>query len=352
MTVSPRKKQRIVETYNTYRLQKAPEAIARTCSEFDISRSTLFKYRRQFLQNQERQVHDPAGPGSAFLTGADVDRDQRKETYRNKKDDPEWAERQVAIKRKYTLGNDTYHRTLRYCFAHIVTTAKKRDNLATDAPLLLTVEDVHRMWQDQDGICALTGLPMTFQGPPHAPCTVSLARIDPRKGMAATNRMLVCHFANKLKRNFSMMQVKEVLRAAYEFQTTGKVEHWDEIKMPPIYKVRTQLARCLGNSARRAVTRKKLLNLEEGAHNITLEHLVEQYIRQSRRCALTGMVLTPAFYSPDIALEPRSISVDRIDSNRGYTPGNVQLTGFSINLAKSNYDQEMFVDLLKRMELK
>jgi hypothetical protein len=43
---------------------------------------------------------------------------------------------------------------------------------------------------------------------------------------------------------------------------------------------------------------------------------------------------------------PRSISVDRIDSDHGYEIGNVQLVCQAFNLMKNKYDQDDIVAIL------
>ena len=70
---TPNTKHRIVEAYHAFRRATPPEPnpIAATCAEFSISRSVLFKYRRQYLQNARDKIADPAHPDSAYHRGAE-----------------------------------------------------------------------------------------------------------------------------------------------------------------------------------------------------------------------------------------------------------------------------------------
>lgn len=61
---------------------------------------------------------------------------------------------------------------------------------------------------------------------------------------------------------------------------------------------------------------------------ITDLDIVDLWHRQNGRCAYTGidMLLMPGF--------PQSVSVDRIDSNQGYRPGNIALACKVVNFMK------------------
>ena len=64
---------------------------------------------------------------------------------------------------------------------------------------------------------------------------------------------------------------------------------------------------------------------------IDYDYLLDLYKKQEGRCALLGIEMTHIFNNL------QSISVDRIDSTKGYLPGNVQLVCQFINTAKKNF---------------
>lgn len=70
--------------------------------------------------------------------------------------------------------------------------------------------------------------------------------------------------------------------------------------------------------------------------NITIEYAFECFDGQ---CALTGM---------DIELS-QTASIDRIDSSLGYVEGNIQWLHKDINRLKSNWPQDQFIELCRKV---
>lgn len=79
------------------------------------------------------------------------------------------------------------------------------------------------------------------------------------------------------------------------------------------------------------------------AFTVTKEYLWQLFLRQKRRCVLTGTLLS---LSPSIAIAgPGTASLDRKNSKRGYVPGNVQWIHRIANVAKQTLTQAEFVEL-------
>lgn len=78
--------------------------------------------------------------------------------------------------------------------------------------------------------------------------------------------------------------------------------------------------------------------------NITINYIWDLFIKQNRKCALSGL---------DIGFGSRSTSttasLDRIDNNIGYVVGNVQWVHKDINWMKQDYSQAEFVYLCKKV---
>lgn len=70
---------------------------------------------------------------------------------------------------------------------------------------------------------------------------------------------------------------------------------------------------------------------------LTKEDIENLCINSNGKCALSGLPLTSERNNPMKA------SVDRIDSNKGYTKNNVQLVGAMVNTAKNDLTTDMFV---------
>lgn len=81
----------------------------------------------------------------------------------------------------------------------------KRKNLefAINKELLI------KIWEGQEGKCALTGIEMTHEkGKGTIPTVASVDRIDPSKGYTPHNIQLVCNQANKMKQDLTKEQLK------------------------------------------------------------------------------------------------------------------------------------------------
>lgn len=93
------------------------------------------------------------------------------------------------------------------------------------------------------------------------------------------------------------------------------------------------------------ISAKILKGIIRGADNRNLEYSVSNeyiwslYIKQNRRCSLTGLQLT--FGSKE---QDTTASLDRIDSKKGYVEGNLQWVHKEINILKWAHPQEKFIE--------
>ena len=78
------------------------------------------------------------------------------------------------------------------------------------------------------------------------------------------------------------------------------------------------------------------------AFTITVEYLWEVFKEQDYQCALTGWPIGWAEVGAN-----HTASIDRIDSDKGYVVGNVQLVHKDINMAKQQYSQDYFIEMCK-----
>lgn len=67
---------------------------------------------------------------------------------------------------------------------------------------------------------------------------------------------------------------------------------------------------------------------------IDIDYVLNLYKAQDGKCALTGLKMTHQFN------DHFAISIDRVDSEVGYIPGNVQLVCQAVNLAKRHHSNE------------
>lgn len=87
--------------------------------------------------------------------------------------------------------------------------------------------------------------------------------------------------------------------------------------------------------------------------NITVMYMFDLYVKQNGLCALTGRRMTLGIVKTN-SMDMNALSIDRIDSNRGYIQGNVQLVTYQANVAKGRFSNEdLYVfckDVIKRLE--
>jgi hypothetical protein len=99
------------------------------------------------------------------------------------------------------------------------------------------------------------------------------------------------------------------------------------------------------------LTRYKTYSKKKGdLFSLSIEDVWTQYEKQGRRCALSNLSID--FRNQLEAGKKRkglvcSASLDRIDSNKSYTPDNIQLVHKDVNMIKNAYDQGYFLSLCK-----
>ena len=79
-------------------------------------------------------------------------------------------------------------------------------------------------------------------------------------------------------------------------------------------------------------------------NDLTLDYLMYLWERQSGKCALTGVQMTYKFYEGRVNT---NLSVDRIDSTKGYSKDNVQLVCMAANQMKNDLQMDELIKLCK-----
>lgn len=83
--------------------------------------------------------------------------------------------------------------------------------------------------------------------------------------------------------------------------------------------------------------------------SITIEDAWLQFLKQNRKCSLTGMELNFGFNKND---SNKTASLDRIDSFKGYTKENIQWVHKDINRMKQSFSELYFQELVEKVYLK
>lgn len=82
-------------------------------------------------------------------------------------------------------------------------------------------------------------------------------------------------------------------------------------------------------------------------YNLTAEFLWNLYLKQKRKCALSGLDIK---FGSNLKKEVTA-SLDRIDSTKNYEPNNVQWVHKDVNKIKSNLPQERLLEVCKLITL-
>ena len=69
---------------------------------------------------------------------------------------------------------------------------------------------------------------------------------------------------------------------------------------------------------------------------------MELYYKQEGKCALSGEILIKIALE-DKGINKYNVSIDRINSSKGYTKDNIQLVGAIINIMKNDIDEKDFM---------
>jgi hypothetical protein len=80
---------------------------------------------------------------------------------------------------------------------------------------------------------------------------------------------------------------------------------------------------------------------------VTIDYLYDLGELQSWKCAISNDPLE--FVRGGSSTNPRSCTIDRIDSDYGYIPGNVQLLTWEVNCGKNMFTNEAYVSLAERI---
>jgi hypothetical protein len=79
-------------------------------------------------------------------------------------------------------------------------------------------------------------------------------------------------------------------------------------------------------------------------YDITLEDLLEQWVKQEGICVYSGVRLNKSKKNGNIIT---TASLDRIDSKKGYVKGNIQFISIICNYAKNNVSHEEMIEFCK-----
>jgi hypothetical protein len=209
----------------------------------------------------------------------------------------------------------------------------------------ITMQEAWLIFENQNRKCFLTNDELSF-GKTRATIsdtTASLDRID-SSGVYEKNNLCWIHKdLNWIKND---MSVEELL-------------YWTSIIKNPIinestpeftvYKSNKKWSGYGNVSGSYLTTVRNNASKRDIEFNITAIDIWNQFLLQNGRCAITNLDLKfiPSRYKDKTGIQ--TASIDRIDSNLGYFPENIQILHKTVNQMKWNFDQSYFIELCTKV---
>ncbi len=227
----------------------------------------------------------------------------------------------------------------------------------------ITADDIHKLYDSQEGICAISGRRMTHISKKRGnikthiinPDNISVDRIDSSKHYALDNIQLVCASINVMKSNNSdrdliiacsaiLSHKKGENNIAAKFVNKIQSEFVSNSKKPWENKLNSYVNSLHKTSQTNANKRSKELGV---TYEITKEDIIFLYENQKGICALSGINMTTRRAQVIINHDTYfwNISLDRIDSQKGYVLDNMQLVCSVMNQIKSDMTTECLVNI-------
>lgn len=222
----------------------------------------------------------------------------------------------------------------------------------------LTADDIVRMYRDNIQ-CALSGMPMTHKqsmrdkdAEQHIlhPDNVSVDRIDSSRPYEHDNCQLVCAIVNRMKfdmpQDFFVDLCRDIVLHAMGIVNHERNRLIDQQMLENAERAKGLSAIHAYSNTLRGFLKKMYLSIIHNNKNrskdleitVTESDLANLYDRQQGYCALSGYRMTHSAVTgaEGTFRNPYNISIDRIDSSRGYTLENVHLVCKAVNQMKSD----------------
>ena len=232
----------------------------------------------------------------------------------------------LSIYGKTKRDNQPIEQFLRSLLSFTRSSAKRR----TKGTRVISVDIDHtvlmNLWNEQQWICNMSGVQLTHKSSGIHNCSID--RIDSSKGYTKDNIQLVSVIVQQLKFTSDMDTFKHLIKNIVEYDgVKGTKKMTDEIKK--FIKMRT-------NGRKKSCVHRTKKG-REIPFEIDHECVEKLYEEQGGLCAISGLEMATETNNK------KSLSIDRIDSSKGYIQGNVQLVCVIINEMKNEYSMELFM---------
>lgn len=229
--------------------------------------------------------------------------------------------------------------------------AKKRSKTRKECGICtINVNDILELYELQKGICIYNGKKLLFKSNDYD--KISIDRIDSNKGYTKDNIQLLTYFSNQAKSNLTneeyILFIKNCYIHLFQNNNISNISNNSNISFINYEFNKNEtifINKLLKTTKSSAYKRKKQYRLNASIHTITIEDILEIYKKQKGLCVYSGIQLQ--FINTTNKINMNNLSIDRIDSNKGYTKDNIQLLSFCANQAKSNSSHKYFIEFIK-----
>jgi hypothetical protein len=240
-------------------------------------------------------------------------------------------------------------------------------NRAKDLAINITIDNIKDQFTKQKGLCALTGKTLTYsymkENAHQGNCqlkyrwNISVDRIDSSKGYDKDNIQLVGAIINRMKTDLNDQKFIELCQSVTKYHDlTDENRYINGLDSSQLdlniksYESDLFLKYIFSNLINNNINRPKTF-----AVNINIDDIILLYKSQRGLCALTGIPLTlkkkidrKGEDSDHCHIQNIwNLSVDRIDSSKGYEIDNIQLLGAIINRMKLDLPEEDFIEVCR-----
>lgn len=111
--------------------------------------------------------------------------------------------------------------------------------------------------------------------------------------------------------------------------------------LSPLFKGYKEISSSFWSAIKTGAQRRKIV------FDLSIEYVYNLFRKQNRKCYYTGTPLT--FPSNKKERSQANASLDRIDSNKGYTEGNVQWVDKKVNRIKHTLSDQEFKELCRQV---
>lgn len=240
---------------------------------------------------------------------------------------------------------------------------KKDSFKLKNVSLNINKEQIVALFKLQNGLCALTGEQLTHTTKTERKnddqhiinlTNLSIDRIDPNFGYMLGNVRLVCAIVNKIKWT---MSDGSLLTLCSNVDFTANLRIIDNKFKKKInkqnllddYKIDVN-QHILSISKMRISNAKYNASKKKGFDcvvNITVDDIINKYIEQQGRCFLSGQLFSTNSKENKSC---NNLSLDRIDSKKGYVKDNIQLVTEIVNNSKSDLSNDDYIEWCRKIK--